>query len=64
VLRLPRTRTEEEWTLTLLERDRLIVHPGFFFDMEDEAYLVVSLLPREEDFADGIRKIVNRVGAP
>jgi aspartate/methionine/tyrosine aminotransferase len=64
VLRVPRTHTEEEWTLMLLERDRVIVHPGFFFDFDDEAYLVVSLLPREAVLAEGIRKIVQRVGAP
>ena len=63
VLRLPRTRTEEEWTLQFLQRDGVIVHPGFFFDFGEEAYLVVSLLVPEAELADGVRRIVARVAA-
>jgi alanine-synthesizing transaminase len=61
VLRLPRTRTEEEWVMDLLEKDRVVVHPGFFFDFEEEAYLVVSLLGAEGDFEAGVQRIVERV---
>ena len=43
-LRLPRTRDEEAWALAFLEEDGVHVHPGHFFDFEDEAYVVVSLL--------------------
>jgi aspartate/methionine/tyrosine aminotransferase len=43
-LRLPRTRDEEAWALAVLEEDGVHVHPGHFFDFEDEAYVVVSLL--------------------
>ncbi len=60
VLRLPRTRSEEEWTLELLEDDGVYVHPGHFFDFEDEAYVVVSLLTTEDTFAEGMRRIVRR----
>jgi aspartate/methionine/tyrosine aminotransferase len=60
-LRLPRTQPEEDWALDLLERDRVIIHPGHFFDFENEAYLVVSLLTRETTFQEGIRRIVERV---
>ncbi len=62
-LRLPRTRTEEEWVLALLEKDGVVVHPGFFFDFEEEAYLVVSLLVPEAELAAGLAKIVARVAA-
>jgi aspartate/methionine/tyrosine aminotransferase len=61
VLRAPRTRTEEEWTLALLD-DGVVVQPGFFFDFEEEAYLVVSLIVDEERFAEGVRRIVARAG--
>lgn len=60
-LRLPRTQPEEDWALDLLGRDLVIVHPGHFFDFEDEAYLVVSLLTPETTFEEGIRRIVERV---
>lgn len=57
VLRVPRTLPEEERVLRLLERRDVLVHPGFFFDFPSEAYLVLSLLPREADFARGLEAI-------
>jgi aspartate/methionine/tyrosine aminotransferase len=61
-LRLPRTRTEEAWVLTFLEKDGVYVHPAQFFDFEDEAYAVVSLLTGEATFREGVGRIVRRVG--
>jgi aspartate/methionine/tyrosine aminotransferase len=63
VLHLPRTRSEEAWVLGLLEEDGVYVHPGHFFDFEDEAYAIVSLLTIEATFEEGVRRIVQRVGA-
>lgn len=60
-LRLPRTRTEEEWVLELLERDSVHVHPGFFFDFPNEAYVVLSLLTDEAVFDAGVERLVQRV---
>jgi hypothetical protein len=60
-LRVPKTRSEEEWALDLLDRDDVLVHPGHFFDFEEEAYLVVSLLAPEASFVEGMRRIVGRV---
>jgi aspartate/methionine/tyrosine aminotransferase len=62
-LRLPRTRTEEDWVLTLLEKDDVYVHPGHFFDFEDEAYVVVSLLTPESTLLEGIRRLVARIAS-
>lgn len=62
-LRLPTTRTEQEWALVLLEEDGVYVHPGHFFDFEREAYHVVSLLSREDALRDGIDRIVRRAAA-
>jgi aspartate/methionine/tyrosine aminotransferase len=62
-LRLPGTETEEAWTLILLEEDAVYVHPGHFFDFVGEAYVVVSLLTREESFDEGVARIVRRVRA-
>ena len=42
MLQVPRTRTEEEWTLKLLDESDVLVQPGFFFDFESEAFLVVE----------------------
>jgi aspartate/methionine/tyrosine aminotransferase len=61
VLRVPNTRTEEEWVLTLLEQDQLIVHPGFFYDFAVPAYLVISLIVPEPVFDVAVAKLISRV---
>lgn len=63
VLRVPRLMTDEEWGTTLLERDRVHVHPGYLFDFPSEGYLVVSLLPEPNLFMEGIRRIAARIEA-
>ena len=63
VLRVPATRSEEELVLDLLERDGVVVHPGYFFDFPHEAFLVVSLLPEPDVFARGVRRLLERVDA-
>ena len=55
-LRIPRTRTEEEWTLLLLDRDNVLVQPGFFYDFPSEAYLVLSLLTPPDVFREGLAR--------
>lgn len=57
VLQVPRTRSEEEWALELLGQHDVLVQPGFFYDFESEAFLVVSLLTPPETFAEGLRRI-------
>jgi len=61
VLRVPAVMSEEDWVLSLLERDRVLVHPGYFFDFPSPAYLVLSLLPREGDFLEGLERILARL---
>jgi hypothetical protein len=61
VLKVPAIVTEEELSVQLLERDDVVVHPGYFFDFPREAFLVVSLLPPPERFAEGIGRILARV---
>lgn len=53
VVRVPRHPGEEERVLRLLSRDGVWAHPGFFFDFPSEAFLVVSLLGPEREFARG-----------
>ena len=57
-LQVPRVRSEEEWTLELLEQANVLVQPGYFFDFETEAFLIVSLLTPPGVFQDGIRRLV------
>lgn len=58
VVRVPSTRTEEQLVLELLEGERILVHPGYFFDFPREAYVVVSLLPAEEVFASAVARVL------
>ena len=49
---------EDEWALKLLREDHVFVHPGFFFDFDEEGYIVVSLLTREDVFREGIARLL------
>lgn len=61
VLRLPATHTGEEWALTLLERDGVLVQPGYFYDFPGEAYLVVSLLTPPDVLTEGLDRMAARI---
>ncbi len=61
ILRLPATYSEGDWVIQLLEKDYVFVHPGYFFDFKEEPYIVVSLLPEEKIFQEGIIRILNRI---
>ena len=51
-VRVPATHSEEALVLELLERERILVHPGYFFDFAHEAFVVVSLLPEDNVFVE------------
>ncbi len=61
VVRVPSTRSEEDLAIDILEHAGVLVHPGFFFDFPHEAFLVTSLLPEPETFADGVRRVLGRI---
>jgi alanine-synthesizing transaminase len=60
-IRVPETMNDEEWAVSLVTEDAVHVHPGFFFDMDRGAHLVVSLLTPEDDLARGIERIARRL---
>lgn len=62
VLRLPRTRSDEELALTLLEEDGIHVHPGSFYDFDDAGHVVLSLLPQPDTFESGVARLLARAG--
>jgi alanine-synthesizing transaminase len=59
ILEVPRIRSEEEWALHLLARGDVLVQPGFFYDFETEAFLVLSLLTAPAVFEEGLRRILD-----
>ena len=58
---MPQIHTEEEWTLTLLENASVLVQPGYFYDFESEAYLVISLLTLPKIFRQGLARLVQQL---
>lgn len=64
ILEVPRIRTEEDWVLHLLAEWDVLVQPGFFYDFEAEAFLVLSLLTPRAIFAEGLRRILESAGLP
>lgn len=65
VLQVPGVRSEEQLVLDLLEHDGVLVHPGYFFDIPREAFVVVSLLPNPAEFERGVARLLARaVEAP
>ncbi|HEY2115585.1 MAG TPA: pyridoxal phosphate-dependent aminotransferase [Candidatus Angelobacter sp.] len=61
VLRVPATRPDEERAIELLEKHDVYVHPGHFYDFPGDGYLVVSLITPEQDFAEGVKRIISDV---
>ncbi len=63
VIQVPAMQSEESLVLQLLERDLVLVHPGYFFDFPREAFLVLSLLPPPDVFDRALGRILSRVDA-
>jgi aspartate/methionine/tyrosine aminotransferase len=57
-LRVPRVRTEEEWCLDLLDRDNVLVQPGYFYDFETKRSWSPACSPPGE-FQEGIARIAS-----
>ena len=61
VVQVPTLQSEEDLVVDLLSNDGVLTHPGFFFDFRRQSYLILSLLPPEPIFADGVRRVLARV---
>jgi aspartate/methionine/tyrosine aminotransferase len=61
VVRVPATRTDEDWALMLLDRG-VLVHPGYLFDFDREGFLVVSLLVAPDRFRSGMARLFDTIG--
>jgi len=61
VLRVPVTQTDEELAVDLLRRKSVLVHPGHFYDFPSDGYLVLSLITPEDEFEDGIGRMLEAI---
>jgi aspartate/methionine/tyrosine aminotransferase len=62
VLRTPATRSDEDVAIELMD-EGVLIHPGHFFDFPGAGYLVASLIAPEEDFREGIGRVVRAIDA-
>jgi alanine-synthesizing transaminase len=61
ILRVPQIMSDESWAATLLTQDHVLVQPGYFFDLDMGATLVISLIVEESIFAEGVSRLLARV---
>jgi aspartate/methionine/tyrosine aminotransferase len=63
ILRVPVTKSDEELAVELLQTKSVLVHPGHFYDFPRDGYLVLSLIAAEEEFSEGVRRVVEFLNA-
>ena len=63
IVRVPETIGEEALVMALLEQAHIVVHPGYFFDLQRGAHLVMSLLPDPVLFASAASKVLTMAEA-
>jgi len=59
VLRVPAVRSDEDLAITLLSKEGVYVHPGHFYDFAQPGHLIVNLIVREDEFAEGVRRALS-----
>ena len=57
-VRVPATHGEEQLALDLLETERILVYPGYFFDFPRDAHVIVSLLAQEDVFDSAVPRLL------
>lgn len=60
ILRLPPGVDEQQLALGLLRDHGVLVQPGFFYDFEDDGYVVLSLLTKPGEFREGVESLLHR----
>jgi alanine-synthesizing transaminase len=63
VVRIPDDASDEDLVISLLERDGVLVHPGYFYDFPVGTFLVLSLLPEVETFRRGAASLARHLRA-
>lgn len=63
LVRVPSVIDENALVLRLIEEYHITGQPGYFFDMESNGYLAVSLLPEAQEFERLIRSMLSVINA-
>ena len=51
---------DEDLTLRLLREKHVLVQPGFFFDFDEDGWVVISLLQEPALFKEAVRRMADR----
>ena len=63
ILRLPAVLTDEEWAVRFAEEDGVLVSPGYFYDLDLGASVVLGLLPDPAVFSAAVARLLTRAAA-
>ena len=58
-LRVPAVQSDEDLAIELLREASVLVHPGHFYDFPGDGYLIISLITPEQEFRDGMSRILS-----
>ncbi len=61
ILRVPVTCTDEELAIELVRDQSVLVHPGHFYDFPADGYLIISLIAKEDEFREGISRVIQHL---
>jgi alanine-synthesizing transaminase len=59
VFRMPPGTSDEDLAIKLLRDQRVLVHPGHFYDFPSDGFLVVSLLTPVAEFREGAQRLLS-----
>ena len=59
VLRVPALMSGESLAIRLIEQQRVVVHPGYFYGFDGDGWIVLSLLPPTPEFCEGIARLLH-----
>ncbi len=61
VLRVPALMSGDALAIRLMERERVVVHPGHFYGFDGDGWIVLSLLPPPVEFAEGFTRLLSSI---
>jgi aspartate/methionine/tyrosine aminotransferase len=61
VLRVPALMSGDVLAIRLMDRERVVVHPGYFYDFDGDGWIVLSLLSRASEFTEGISRLIHSI---
>jgi aspartate/methionine/tyrosine aminotransferase len=61
VLRVPALISGDALAIRLMEQERVVAHPGYFYGFDGDGWIVLSLLPPTDEFAEGIARLIRSI---